>query len=117
MYSAQKTPAASPYTTPAAPKLRDPELKGSKASRPSAAMSIHRKSMARRDAAMASASGPANSKATAIPSGMESSDREKNKFMQPIDKPYMTITRISCNFKRMRQGRQTASKMGDASAI
>ena len=70
MYSAQKTPAASPYATPMLSKVRDPKPKGSKASKPSAAISIHRKSMTRREAAIANAKGPANSKATAMPSGM-----------------------------------------------
>ena len=37
--------------------------------------------------------------------------------MQPIAKPYMTITRISRGFKRRRQGRQTANRMREARAI
>ena len=37
--------------------------------------------------------------------------------MKPIAKPYMTITCSSRRLKRMRQGRQTASKMRAARAI
>ncbi len=69
MYSAQQAAAPSAYSTPATSSAGPPPS-GSNSSSPASAQPTHRKSIARREENIATASGPMNSMATAMPNGI-----------------------------------------------
>ena len=72
---AQHTPAPKAYATPTGSSALASKPSGDRVMRPNTANAIQTKSIGRRDVAMATASGPVNSRATDTPSGILANDR------------------------------------------